>query len=222
MAEMKKEPKRQKKPWPLPVIMILLAAMVIIPFLFLLEPTDWQRVITDPNSNRLLFIGLMAVLPILGVTIIIFLVFVGIKFGTMPGILITGLLMVFHMLVAYLISHSFLRPQIDRFLGEHQWSRPKTPPGKRDLYAFLFVAIPGLPYAVKNYLLALSGLPFLHYLTICWSAQMALGIPFIVLGEAMRTRHEGALFIMAALLVSGFLVVRWLRREFSGPSRDDE
>ncbi len=132
MTSAKKGSKRQKKSRPSLVVLILLVAVLILPFLFLLEPSDWQRVITDPHTNPLLFIGLMAVLPIVGVTIIIFLVFVGIKFGTMAGILITGLLMLFHMLVAYLISHSFLRPQIDRFLGEHHWSRPRMPAGKKD------------------------------------------------------------------------------------------
>ena len=215
MTAAKKGPERQKKPRLSRVVMILLAAVLILPFLFLIEPSDWQRVIAAPHSNRMLFIGLMAVLPIFGVTIIIFLVFIGIKFGTLAGILISGLLMLFNMLVAYLISHSFLRPRIDSFIGEHHWSQPKMPAGKKELYAFLFIAIPGLPYAVKNYLLALSGLPFLHYLAICWTVQLLMGIPFIVLGEAAKLRHGGALSIAIAMLISGFLVVSWLRREFS-------
>lgn len=221
MTTEKKGPDRHKKSLSQLIAVLVLVCVLIIPILLLFEPGDWQRIITDPNSSPLLFIGLMAVLPIFGVTIIIFLVFIGIKFGTMPGILISGLLMLFHMLVAYLISHSFLRPQIDRFIGDHHWSRPKMPAGKKDLYAFLFIAIPGLPYAVKNYLLALSGLPFLHYLVICWSVQLVMGIPFIVLGEAAKLGHGGTVAIAAAMLASGFLVVRWLRREFTGQSKDE-
>lgn len=212
--EMKKGTARKKIRLSQLVALVGLAAILFIPVLLLFEPGHWQRIITDPNSNRLLFIGLMAVLPVFGVTIIIFLIFIGIKFGTMVGILISGLLMFFHMLVAYLISHSFLRPRIDRFIGEHRWSRPHMPAGRKELYAFLFIAIPGLPYAVKNYLLALSGLPFLHYLAICWTVQMVMGIPFIVLGEAAKLGHGGTLAIAVVMLVSGFLVVRWLRREF--------
>lgn len=221
MKRLKKRHDRQRKRLSQLSTFVILAAILLIPFLFLLEPGDWQQIIADPNSNRMLFIGLMAVLPIFGVTIIIFLVFVGIKFGTLAGILISGVLMLFHMLIAYLISHSFLRPLVDRFIGERHWSRPRMPAGKRELYAVLFVAIPGLPYAVKNYLMALSGLPFLHYLAICWTVQLIMGIPFIVLGEAAKLRHGGALSIAIAMVVSGFLVVRWLRREFTVPPPEE-
>ncbi|MEJ2690057.1 MAG: hypothetical protein P8130_08925 [Deltaproteobacteria bacterium] len=178
MKETKKGSDRPKKPFSQLTAMIIMAALVIIPILFLFEPGDWQKIITDPNSNRLLFIG-------------------------------------FHMLVTYLISHSFLHPQLDRFLDEHHWSRPRMPAGKRNLYAFLFIAIPGFPYAVKNYLLALSGLPFLHYLAICWTVQLVMGIPFIVLGEAAKLGHGGTLLIALAMMAGGFLVVRWLRREMT-------
>jgi len=202
-------------------VVIILAAIMLTSILLLFEPGSWQQVVADPHSNRMLFILLMAVLPVFGVSIIIFLVFIGLKFGTPGGILISGLIMFFHMLIAYSISHSFLRPQVDRFIDQHHWARPRLPPGKRQLYAFLFVVIPGLPYAVKNYLLALTGLSFLHYLVICWSAQMMLAVPFIVLGEAVKARHLGALVVVTLMLVSGFWAVRWLRREFFSSSPND-
>jgi uncharacterized membrane protein YdjX (TVP38/TMEM64 family) len=207
--------------WPLLSAAVLLVTILVTAAVLFFEPASWQKIIADPHSNRLLFVLVMAVLPIFGVSIIIFLVVIGIKFGTLGGILISGVLMLFHMLVTFLISHSFFRPQLNRFLGEHHWAPPALPAGKKELYAFLFMIIPGLPYPVKNYLLALTGLPFLHYLIICWSAQMALGIPFIVLGEAVKSKHVGALFIVVVMLVSGFLMVRWLRREFNSSSPQD-
>jgi uncharacterized membrane protein YdjX (TVP38/TMEM64 family) len=203
------------------LVALFLAAITLIALVLFFGSGSWKEVISDPQANRLQFLLLMLVLPIFGVSIVLFLVFVGIKFGTLGGLLISGLFMLFHMLVAYLVSHSILRPYIDRFLGEHHWARPRLPPDKKLLYAILFAAIPGLPYAVKNYLLALAGLPFWRYLLVCWTVQLAMGIPFVVLGEAIRSKHAGVLFAAAAILAGVLWIGSRLRRKFySSPSKE--
>lgn len=198
----------------LPVIGVLLAVLLLLAALLILNPGGWLQLIADPRAHRGLFVLLMTVLPVFGVSIVLFLVFIGLKFGILNGILVSGLVMLFHMVIAYLVAHSWLRPRVDRFVGHHHWRQPEMPAARKQLYAVLFVAIPGLPYAVKNYLLALAGLSFLNYLVICWSVQLALGIPFIVLGEVVKTRKIGFLLLGVFLLFSAFLAGRWLLKKF--------
>jgi len=47
------------------------------------------------------------------------------------------------------------------------------------------MGVPGLSYALKNYLLPLSGIRFFPYLLCGWLIQGAMGVPFVIMGKAL-------------------------------------
>lgn len=81
----------------------------------------------------------------------------------------------------------------------------------------IFMLFPGLPYSIKNYLLAMSGLSFLEYVIIGWVAQFSLSIPFILLGRAVIKMAPLFLGIALALVLLGFVGQNFLRRRYKKP-----
>ena len=64
------------------------------------------------------------------------------------------------------------------------------------------MALPGLPYASKNYLLALAGLPLPLFLAIAWPIQALSGLPFLFLGRS-AVNLDPKLALAAAALLAG-------------------
>lgn len=166
-----------------------------------------------------LFIALMAFLPVFGVPINPFLVLVGMKFGIYGGVLLSGVLMSFHMAFTYILVHFVFRDRVARLLARFKVSLPTVLAGYTLWQVIVFMLVPGVPYAVKNNLLALAGYRFAPYMAINWSTQYGHGIPMIVLGGAVVEMEFAILGIALALLVLGFLLQRYLKRRFAGRGR---
>ncbi|MFZ7128413.1 MAG: TVP38/TMEM64 family protein [Desulfobacterales bacterium] len=163
-----------------------------------------------------LFIVLMGVLPAAGFPISPFLIVAGIKFGFLQGVAAVGATTLIHLLCAYFVGRSFLRPLLAGFLNRRGRTIPTLPNSRRSLYIFGFAVLPGLPYSLKNYLLAMTDLPMRSYLVLTWAGQMLIALPFIGLGEAASGRFHlavGALIVLSAL--AAYLGRRRLMREFS-------
>lgn len=137
------------------------------------------------ETNSLVFVVLMALLPLAGFPITVFLFLVGVIFGVTGGIFLTGAMMIFHLLVTYYLVHSVFRPLIIRILNRFHIPAPQLPLKGRKRLAFIFMIVPGLPYTVKNFLLALADLSLPEYLVINWVAQFSLSIPVIILGKGV-------------------------------------
>ena len=179
------------------------------------EPTTWLNRYLTKSTDPAVFAALMALLPLAGAPISIFLVLVGIIFGLGGGILLTGVLSFFHVVVTWYLVHSIFRPLVLRLLNRTHVAAPRLPRRGRKRLAFIFMLIPGLPYAVKNYLLALSGLPFLQYTVISWSAQFVLCIPFIMLGKAVIKMDPAILGAAVCIILLGFAGQVYLKRHYS-------
>jgi uncharacterized membrane protein YdjX (TVP38/TMEM64 family) len=165
------------------------------------------------------FIVLMAILPVAGVPISLFLVLVGMKFGIAGGILLTAALMSFHMATTYYLVHTLLRDRIARLLRRFRVSTPTLLKNYTTWQVVIFMLVPGLPYVVKNNLLALAGLRFLRYMTINLSTQYLHSIPLIVLGGAAIQRNVAILAVALLLLMLGFLVQQYFKRRSLARSR---
>jgi uncharacterized membrane protein YdjX (TVP38/TMEM64 family) len=92
---------------------------------------------------------------------------------------------------------------------------PQLPGKNKKGLAFLFMLTPGLPYSMKNYLLALTELPFFQYLLIAWLAQFGFSIPFIVLGKSMVQKNLLVLLLVVLVLLAGYLLLWRLQRRFA-------
>jgi uncharacterized membrane protein YdjX (TVP38/TMEM64 family) len=182
----------------------------------------------ENRVHPVLFILLMAVLPILGAPISMFLVLIGMKFGIAAGVVLSAVLMLFHLTATFYLVHSFLRVWIGRILHRFRIPVPELQMLSNKRYAIVFMLVPGLPYVVKNNLLALTGLPLVPYLLIGWLSQFVTSIPFIIFGGAVMELDYSVLALALALILAGFLLQRLIRnnlppavkRLMSGAKRD--
>lgn len=159
------------------------------------------------------FIALMAVLPIIGFPLSLFLVAAGLKFGLPGGMAVLAAAMPIHLAGAYLLAR-LLRNPILGFARKAGYDPPQIPASRAATFAFVFFAIPGIPYALKNLLLPLGGIPFRVYFFIGWIVQWVMGIPFMGVGDSAARMNPYVLGGSLALLLMGYLLIRWIRSRY--------
>lgn len=205
------DPHQYRRRRPLILFLIILAATGIIYGASRYEWAGWLDQVVNEKTPPVWFVSFMCLLPILGVPIFAFLILAGAKFGLAGGLLVTAVTMPVHLLVSFFMVHSVLRHRLVKLLAYLGYRLPKVPENRIVPFAVLFVAIPGLPYAVKNYALALAGIPFRHYFGISLPINVLLSVPVIGLGASAIQMDAGRLALFAAILVIGYLAVWWLR-----------
>ncbi len=175
------------------------------------EPLTVLKNYLESRVHPLLFILLMAVLPICGVPISLFLVLVGMRFGIATGIALSAVTMLFHLSATYYLVHSFLRLWITGLLQRFSIPVPELQIMSNKRSAVVFMLVPGLPYVVKNNLLALTGLPLVPYLLIGWLSQFLTAISFVIFGGAVIEMNYSILALALVLILAGFLLQRFIR-----------
>ena len=138
----------------------------------------------------------------------------GVKFGLAGGLLVAAITMPVHLLFSFFMGHSVLRPRLQALLGKQEYTLPEIPQTRIVPFLILFVGIPSLPYAVKNYLLALADIPFRHYFGVNLPVNILISLPVIGLGKAAAETNLWLLLLFVAILLLGYFVVLRLRREF--------
>jgi uncharacterized membrane protein YdjX (TVP38/TMEM64 family) len=137
-------------------------------------------------------IVLMAALPLVGFSIAAVYVIAGAKFGLAGGGALIAALTAFHLVASHLIARTILRRPLERRLARYRGKLPALPPGEGPAVAILLALVPGLPYFVRNYLLALSGIPFRTYFWLCLPIYVLRSYVTLSLGDLSGelTRHK--------------------------------
>jgi uncharacterized membrane protein YdjX (TVP38/TMEM64 family) len=193
---------------------LTVAAAVLFYIFLTYNPTHLVYNYLESDANFLIFAVLMALLPLAGMPISIFLVLAGILYGMPGAIALTAGVMFFHLLMTYYLVHSLVRPLLVRLLDRFDLAIPKFPARGRKRIGFVFMILPGIPYSAKNYLLALAEMPFRPYLLIGWTAQFGLSIPFIILGKGVIRMDPVILLAAVCLLGAGFILQNYLRKKY--------
>lgn len=177
-----------------------------------LAEAQWLTYLSDASDSRLLFVLMIALLPLVGFPISIFCILSGLKFGLVGGLSVIGLAMFWHLLFAYWLSRSFLKTWLKKRFAKYSERMDKQATQETFAYSVAFVAVPVIPYCVKNYLMALNNLPFWHYMGVCWSIQMLYSFPVVGLASATQnTNYIVALFALLGLVLVYFLS-RWAKQ----------
>lgn len=170
--------------------------------------------LVDKSMSAPLFITLMVVLPVVGFPISVFLIVGGIKFGILWAILLWLAVLPIHATIGYYVAR-WARDPLERFLSDKMgYHIPEIPENNTPMFSFLFLAIPGVPYAGKNYLLALAGVPFRYCVLMNCIVQSALGMPFIVLGKSAADMDMTLFYIALVIFVAGYFLLRWLKKRY--------
>src|SRR6056297_1412676 len=162
-------------------------------------------------TYKLFFIGSMILLPLVGFPISIFLVLVGVQFGVIAGIFLTVLILPLHMLICYSIIHTFMRKPLIRFLSRRGWDLPILYNRRPRLAMIGFLLMPGPPYILKTYLLALTGMPFFTFLIFNWLTECLVTIPIVAMSGAAYEQNW-YLFAAVLLIFALSIIVRWFKK----------
>lgn len=191
----------------------LLAAAAAAAMYAVVRLEMYEKLITYISESMppLFFIGAMLVLPVFGFTISAFLVLGGMIFGVTQFILIWILILPLHVLAAYFIARWVRTPLTEFFCHRLGVRIPNIPPEHVAKFSFLFLAFPGLPYAAKNYILPLAGVPFRYSVIMNTVVQGLIGLPFIILGKSAAKIDLTAFNITLAVMVAIYILRWWLR-----------
>lgn len=165
MTASKEFPSRKKRWWAIALAITLVAGLAILYFVF--KPDLKQIHAQIMGYHWLVVFLLVAILPIFGFSIVIGYAIVGAKFGIGWGLLVIALASVVHLLGSHWIATSFLRKRIEGFIARRKYKLPHVPGGENISISLMTAIIPGLPYFVRNYLLALAGIPLKTYFWVC-------------------------------------------------------
>jgi uncharacterized membrane protein YdjX (TVP38/TMEM64 family) len=138
---------------------------------------------TIEGLNAVLLFVLMATLPVGGFSVALVYLVAGARFGPLVGGAMVAAATAVHLVLTHWISRSFLRGPIERFFRRRHHRIPEVPPGEEASVSVMAALIPGLPYFARNYLLALSGIPFRTYFWICLPIYVARSYLTIFLGD---------------------------------------
>ena len=199
----------------------LLATLVTAALYFGVEHGYIDRIIAAINTDLspVLFISLMIFLPVLGFPISVFLVVGGIKFGIVLATALWLVVLPLHTIIGYL-AVKFLRPWLQKLLNNtFGYDIPTIPQHRQALFSFLFLAIPAIPYAAKNYLLPMAGVAIRYCILLNCLVQSILGLPFIILGKS-GAEMDPTLFYLALLaFFMLYLLLRWVKKKYRQESQ---
>ncbi len=199
---------------------ILIAGLLAAGIYLAVSPEYFRQTLSlmDQNMSPALFIALMVILPVVGFPISVFLIMGGIKFGIFYAALLWMLILPVHALISYYLAVR-LRVPLKNFFYKMGYPIPKLPEKGVGPFIFLFLAIPGIPYAGKNYALPLAGVPFSYCVLMNVAVQWPQGIPFIVLGRSFMELDLTLFYIALAAILILFIFLRWLREEYGDKVR---
>ncbi len=160
------------------------------------------------GAGPAVFILLMGVLPLAGFPVSVFLFLAGMQFGLLRGIGLTALIMALHLPLTFVLTHTLMRRPVESLLSSTRYDVPRFEGNNALKLAFVFMAVPGLSYTLKNVILAFSGIPFKRYFALAWPVNLALSIPFIGLGKSLVRNDIVQVLFFAALIVLLFAGVK--------------
>lgn len=160
----------------------------------------------------------MALLPAAGAPLSFFCLTAGPVFGPqlgMTAVLFWSLLAIaVNISVSFLLARRVLRPPLSSLLGRLGYQLPQVQAaGSNELIVLLRVT-PGVPFAVQNYLLGLSGVGFGRYLLVSCAIAFPLNAGIIYFGEALLQGQAGATLVGLLAVLAALAAIQLVRRHF--------
>lgn len=194
------------------LLVLALLVIALLVWVILAEAgVDWrglrQSMETMPRGTLLV---LVAVLPVLGFSISLVYLVVGAVFGGWPGMAVVGAITAVHLLGSHWIGRSFLRAPVQRFLHRRKHRLPDLPAGEEWAVTLMTALVPGLPYFVRNYLLAVSDIPLRIYFWICWPVYFIRSSVVIFMGDFSGDITLRRVLLLGTVLLVKVAICAWL------------
>lgn len=204
-----------KRPWLTGFLAAVALAGAIALFVFL--DIDWhalQHALAALDTGTVLV--LTTVLPLFGLPISLVYFVIGARFGPVDGLGVVTLITVLHLLGTHLIGRGVLRKQLERVLTKTNHRTPRVPPGENTAIALMVLLAPAVPYFIRNYILALSGIPLRAYFWIALPIHVLRSYVALFIGDfGSAPSQRGVVLIVVYYVIQlGVLsaVAWWLRK----------
>lgn len=213
MATQTAKPNRQIR---LFIIASLVCLAVVALFIWLVDLKSLHD--KAASLNGWVVLAMIAILPLFGAPLSFLYVIGGAKFGHTWGLAVAVGSIGFHLAGSWWIGHSILRRPLDALFRKFNYKKPQIPEGEAVPICLLIALVPGIPYAVKNYMMVLGGARFKPYFWTCLPAHFFTATPGILFGDfsgSMTKPKIIFLCVYAALLIgtSRFVVYRLRKRK---------
>jgi len=217
-------PPGRARPWLKALAWFLLLAAVLALLRWRFPDLDRATLIEAGRGlPEITFIALFLLLPLLGVPVSPFLVVAGLKYGIGWGLLLATIATAIHNLAAFAATKSWFQLPIERALHRLGYQIPRIPDRHHLWFTAAFTGVPGLPYAVKLYSLALTNIRFRIYFWISWPIYSLKSIAYIALGDAAATLSPAwFLAAAAAILTLCYLAARLWKHHNRLPAEEGD
>jgi uncharacterized membrane protein YdjX (TVP38/TMEM64 family) len=161
--------------------------------------------------------ALLTVLPLAGFPVNVLHVAAGFRFGFAGGMALVAL----SILLQLLASHALVRCCPGWFARRFAGVRARLPPATHPTVCVFTLLLPGVPYFVQNYTLALIGVPLRTYLACCLPLHVLRAAVTVGLGHQGSHFSRAGLLLLAGywllVLTGAWTAYRRLRRQLAGP-----
>lgn len=130
-------------------------------------------------------------------------VLAGVLYGPLTGLILTGIVLLVDLALAYAIAVYAAGDLIRRLLERYN-RRPIPEMKERAAWMFTFIVrvTPGLTVGMKNYILGAARTPVVPYFVVSWIMSMVYVVALVLLGDSvMELNWTGIILATAMLLV---------------------
>jgi uncharacterized membrane protein YdjX (TVP38/TMEM64 family) len=177
--------------------LVAIAVVVAVVLVFAYTDLNWAELFAAVDRlSPIAVLPCMALLPIVGFPIAIVYLVAGAQFGPLWGGLVVAAATAIHLLGTYAIAKSFLREPLRRFIARKHLHLPEVPQDEQAMVCVIAALVPGLPYVIRNYLLALAGVRLKILLAICVPIYVARSYVTILLGDMGNDPSRSRLIVL--------------------------
>jgi uncharacterized membrane protein YdjX (TVP38/TMEM64 family) len=204
-------------------ILLVIAGLIAGIFVFsdlevaeVMHKIDWSGFTERVGRlNPILMLAAMAILPVFGFPVSVVYLLAGVRFGPLWGGVVVASVTAVHLLASYGIARSVFRRPLQRFIEKRHKRLPRIPDDEQAMVALIVALVPGPPYLVRIYLLALADMKLRIYFWVALLVFTVRSYVTILLGDLSSDPSGRRLVILvivdAAKIVICAAVIWWLR-----------
>ena len=164
------------------------------------------------------FFAAMAVLPSFGCPLTAFTLSALPVFGgelgapTVVGLALASIAV--NLAFSYWLARYALRPWVEKLLRWMGYTLPQVAAEDRLGLLVLVRVTPGPPYALQNFVLGMTAIPFGLYMAVSFAIVSLYSAAFILFGDALVHGRGKMIFLAVSLFVAFSVGVKFLRRHY--------
>ncbi|HTJ78101.1 MAG TPA: hypothetical protein VL357_03820 [Rariglobus sp.] len=216
--------KRSFRPSPSLIFKLTVAGVVLAGIaLLLMQGVDLKALFNRGlefirSLGPVTFFAAMAVLPSFGCPLTAFTLSALPVFGGELGApAVVGLALAsitVNLAFSYWLARYALRPWVEKLLQWMGYTLPKVSPEDHLGLLILVRVTPGPPYALQNFVLGLTMIPFGLYMVVSVAIVSLYSAAFILFGDALVHGRGKMAFVAVSLFVAFSVGVKFLRRHY--------